>query len=100
MASRTQAVLITGCSSGIGAALCREFHQKSCKVIATARRIEALEEFTGDGFDTDTLDVNDRDDIRRVVRGVLKKYGRIDILINNAGYAQIGPTVELSDEDL
>ena len=100
MESKAQAVLITGCSSGIGAALCREFHQKGCKVIATARRIESVEEFRGDGFDTEKLDVNNRDDIRRVVGSVLEKYSRIDMLINNAGYAQIGPTVELSDSDL
>ncbi|MGD9250948.1 MAG: SDR family NAD(P)-dependent oxidoreductase [Desulfobacterales bacterium] len=96
MEARVQVVLITGCSSGIGAALCREFHQKGCKVIATARRIGSLEAFRGDGFDTEALDVNDRDAITRVVRNVLDKYGRIDMLVNTLLKDNPPPVIRLA----
>jgi len=100
MEKSKQVVLITGCSSGIGEALSREFHKKNCHVIATARRIESLEELRKEGLVTEQLDINNREDVNRVVATVLKKMGRIDLLINNAGYALIGPTIELTDSEL
>lgn len=92
MEKSKQVVLITGCSSGIGAALSREFHKRNCHVIATARRIE--------GLDTKQLDINNHEEINSIVATILKNNGRIDLLINNAGYALIGPTIELTDSQL
>lgn len=100
MEQSKQVVLITGCSSGIGAALSREFHRKSCHVIATARRIESIEKLRIEGLDTEQLDINNHEEIDRVVASILNDKGRIDLLINNAGYALIGPTVELSNSQL
>ncbi len=100
MGSAAPVVLITGCSSGIGKALCRQFHRNNCRVIATARSLESLEGLRTEGLDIKKLDVTNGDDITSVVRSVLEENNRIDILINNAGYAQIGPTVELSDIQL
>ena len=100
MEQSKQVVLITGCSSGIGEALSREFHKHNCYVFATARRIESLEQLRKEGLETEQLDINNREEINRVVAAVLKKAGRIDLLINNAGYALIGPTIELTDSQL
>lgn len=93
-------VLITGCSSGIGDALCREFHQRGDRVVATARRIESLESLQSEGILTERLDVNNSDDIDRVVETILKREGKIDILINNAGFGLMKPAIELSNSDL
>jgi len=100
MKQSKQVVLITGCSSGIGAALSREFYKKNCHVIATARRIESLEKLRKEGLDIERLDINNHDEIERVVAAIMKNQGRIDLLINNAGYALIGPTIELTASQL
>ena len=100
MVQSKQVVLITGCSSGIGEALSREFHKKNCHVIATARRIESIEKLRKEGLDTKQLDINNHEEINRVVATILENTGRIDFLINNVGYALIGPTIELTNSQL
>lgn len=93
-------VLVTGSSAGIGAALCREFHRRGCVVAATARNPDALAELASEGMLTERLDVNDSADIARAVEAVAARAGRIDVLVNNAGYGLMGPAVELSDAQL
>jgi short-subunit dehydrogenase len=93
-------VLITGCSSGIGKALSEEFHRRGLTVVATARRVESLEELRTKGIRTEKLDVTDEREAERVVQSVLQNEGHIDILVNNAGYGLFGPTVELPDDEL
>ncbi len=100
MALDSKVVLITGCSSGIGKALCEEFHQKGCRVVATARRLETLDELKSQGMEVEQLDVNNNEEINRVVETVIEREGKIDILINNAGYALIGPSIEIPEDDL
>lgn len=98
MQART--VLITGCSSGIGAALAREFHRRGHRVYATARRLEALDPLRSEGLRTLALDVNDDAAIDAVLATVREETGRLDLLVNNAGYSQVGAVVDLSREDL
>ncbi len=93
-------VLITGCSSGIGAALAQEFHARGHKVIATARKLEALQAHAQQGMVTVELDVNSPDSIARAVASVQASHGRVDILVNNAGYGQFGAMMDLSADDL
>lgn len=88
-------VLISGCSSGIGLALAREFAQKEFRVCATALDKKDIEHLQGENTETFTLDVNSSKSIRTCTKAALKKWGRIDILINNAGYGLIGPLIEL-----
>lgn len=86
--------LITGCSSGMGRALCQKMMEKGFKVIATARNISSM-----DGLEADIkleLDVTDEKSIRTVVNTVQKKYGHIDILVNNAGFSTRGALEEIS----
>ncbi len=93
-------VLISGCSSGIGLALCREFTLRGCKVIATARKPEAIDYLKQECAEITALDVTDQKSIDACVAEVIAKTGRIDVLVNNAGYALIGPVIDLSMDDL
>jgi NAD(P)-dependent dehydrogenase (short-subunit alcohol dehydrogenase family) len=95
-----QVVLITGCSTGIGRALVEEFALGGHRVIATARRPDAIADLKRDQVDAMRLDVTDPVSIQEAVGVVVEREGRIDILINNAGYGQMGPVLDLSLEQV
>ena len=89
-------VLITGSSSGIGRATAEAFLDEGWTVYATARNpadVERLGE--RDGCTIATLDVTDDGDVERVVDRMVDETGRIDCLVNNAGYGQFGPLEDL-----
>ncbi len=93
-------ILITGCSSGIGASMAREFHRLGHKVYATARRPETLEVLASGGITPLQLDVNDDASIAAALARVEEEEGRLDMLVNNAGFSQVGAVLDLSREDL
>lgn len=93
--SPARTVLITGCSSGIGAALAHEFHARGCRVWATARRVEALRPLADLGMRVAALDVNDAQAVQRVAAQLQAEEGRLDLLVNNAGYGQFGAVVDV-----
>ena len=93
-------ILITGCSSGIGAALAREFGKRGHRVYATARRAEALAALEAEGIRGLALDVNDDSSIARAFDIVSREAGHLDLLVNNAGFSQVGAVVDLTREDL
>ena len=93
-------ILITGCSSGIGAAFAREFGKRGHRVYATARRAESLAAFEVEGVRGLALDVNDDSSIARALDVVLREAGHLDLLVNNAGFSQVGAVVDLTREDL
>jgi NAD(P)-dependent dehydrogenase (short-subunit alcohol dehydrogenase family) len=99
MSSGNLVVFITGCSSGIGRALASEFAVCGHRVIATARKLEAIADLKADGMDTLALDVTSRTSIEFAVNEALSRAGRIDILINNAGFGLMGPLAELNMDD-
>ena len=86
----TQTVLITGASKGIGLALSKLFLANSYKVIGTCRT-GIIEDFKHDFFDVVKQDLSDLSSLESVSEYVKGKYGKIDILINNAG---IGPDLD------
>ncbi len=96
----THCILITGCSSGIGEALAREFHKRGHTVYATARRIESLAPLAQTGLRTLALDVNDDASIAAAMAVVQQEQGRLDLLVNNAGFSQVGAVLDLQREDL
>ncbi len=96
----TQCILITGCSSGIGAALAREFHRRGHTVYATARRVDSLAGLQQEGLRTLTLDVNDDASIAAAMAVVRSEQGRLDVLVNNAGFSQVGAVLDLQRDDL
>ena len=93
-------ILITGCSSGIGAALAREFGKRGHRVFATARRAEALAALEAEGIRGLELDVNDDSSIARALDTVSREAGCLDLLVNNAGFSQVGAVIDLTREDL
>ncbi len=93
-------ILITGCSSGIGAALAGELHRRGHRVYATARRAETLAPLAEQGLATAALDVNDDASIAAAMAIVEEREGRLDMLVNNAGFSQVGAVIDLSREDL
>ena len=95
MSNRT--VLITGCSSGIGRATAYAFLDEEWRVYATARDPADVEQLGEAGCEVGTLDVTDPDDVERVVDRVVEEAGRVDALVNNAGYGQHGPLEDVDD---
>ena len=100
MMDKNSVILISGCSSGIGLSLAREFASRGCRVFATARKPEVIEHLKSEKINTLPLDVTDQQSIDACVAEALARAGRIDILVNNAGYALIGPIIDLSIDDL
>ncbi|HYH58058.1 MAG TPA: oxidoreductase [Thermoleophilaceae bacterium] len=86
----SKAVLITGCSSGIGQATAQHLNQRGWTVYATARRRESLADLREAGCHTLALDVTDEESMRRAVDEVQAREGAVGVLVNNAGYSQSG----------
>ena len=100
-----QVVIITGASSGLGEASARRLARSGAKLVISARRAERLEALareldpSGQRVLTVAADVTVDADRRRLVTDALRKFGRIDALVNNAGYGTRGP-VELVPVEL
>ena len=94
--------LITGCSTGFGRVLAQTLLQESeDRVVVTARDVRAIADF-GDGERVLTLplDVTDSQQIVAAVDAVVARFGRIDVLVNNAGYGIIGALEETAEASL
>ncbi len=89
-------VLITGASSGIGKTTAEYLSQKGFKVYGTSRSIRK-EKFS---FEILQLDVNKQDTITSAIAFIIKKEGRLDVLINNAGMGITGPIEETPTEEM
>ena len=88
--AESKAVLITGCSSGIGHATAARLAENGWTVYATARNADKLTELAGKGCRTLSLDVEDEDSMKAAVAEVEQAEGAVGVLINNAGYSQSG----------
>jgi NAD(P)-dependent dehydrogenase (short-subunit alcohol dehydrogenase family) len=107
MTARTETTsrvwFITGTSSGFGRALADAALDRGARVVATARstdRIADLEERFPDRAVTVPLDVTNADQARTTIDAAVRAFGRIDIVVNNAGYGLLGALEELTDDDL
>lgn len=98
----TKIWLITGTSKGFGKVWAEAALKRGDKVAATARNIDTLKELKavyGDAVLPITLDVNDREDCFSAVEKVVKHFGKVDILINNAGYGHFGYVEEITEAE-
>ncbi|MCK4514657.1 MAG: SDR family NAD(P)-dependent oxidoreductase [Spirochaetaceae bacterium] len=99
---RDKIVLVTGASSGIGEAVCREAARRGARVVMVARRAAELARIGGEirrgGGTADWIsaDLTDEEDVRRLLDELHRRYGHIDILVSNAGSGWYGPVWEMS----
>jgi NADP-dependent 3-hydroxy acid dehydrogenase YdfG len=100
MAEVSKAVLVTGCSSGIGHATAEHLAKKGWTVYATARRPDSIADLAGSGCRTLALDVTDEESMATAVRTVEEAEGAVGVLVNNAGYSQSGAMESVRLEDL
>jgi len=100
MSDSAKTVLITGCSTGIGRATAKRLAAAGHTVYATARRLEAIADLEAGGCRTLALDVTDEASMVAAVDAVLAGSGKVDALVNNAGYSQSGAVETVSPEDL
>ena len=95
----TKVILITGASSGIGFDAARTLARQGHRVYAAARRVERMEPLKEDGVVPVRMDVTDEDSMQACVRTILEQEGRIDVLVNNAGYGYFGAIENVSLEE-
>lgn len=100
-------VVVTGGSAGIGLEASRLFAEEGAKVLICSRREEVLaqaaadiKETTGAVVDTLSVDVTKLEDLDNLVTYVKNRYGRIDVLVNNAGTGTYKPFLEVTDDEL
>jgi len=96
-------VVITGASSGIGAATAEEVGKRGASVVLVARRADALRAAAakcGASAHTIVADVTKREEVRRVVNESIAKFGHIDVWMNNVGQGITRQPTELTDEDI
>jgi NAD(P)-dependent dehydrogenase (short-subunit alcohol dehydrogenase family) len=101
MMKKKKTILITGSSSGIGKAAARYFHEKGWNVAATMRSPEKEKDLVeDDSLIKLKLDVQDQAAIKKAVKSAINKFGKIDVVLNNAGYGSAGPLEAARDEQV
>jgi len=100
MAKVSKAVLVTGCSSGIGHATAEWLAKNGMTVYASARKRESIEALERAGCRTLELDVTDEQSMRRAVASVEQAEGAVGALVNNAGYSQNGAVESLDIDEV
>lgn len=91
--------LVTGASGGIGAMTAKEFAKSGYIVYAAARRVDKMNELKNDGIKPISLDLTKEDSMVQCVQSILNEVGRIDVLVNNAGYGSYGAIEDVPMEE-
>ncbi|MBA4785109.1 MAG: SDR family oxidoreductase [Rhizobiales bacterium] len=98
-------ILITGASSGIGAGIARELAKAGATLVLGARRTERLEALADEirseagGVLTRRLDVTDRADVAAFAEAARQEFGRVDVIVNNAGIMPLSPMTSMKVEE-
>lgn len=97
--------IVTGCSTGLGVQMARALANQGCNIVAVARRQNLIDAVAADlrkeyGVEAIGIrcDITDTDRVNAMVDEVLAKFGRIDVLINNAGTGAVAPAEDITDE--
>lgn len=100
-----QAAIVTGCSTGLGVQMAKALANQGANIVAVARRVEKIEAVAAEiknEFGVQTLavrcDITDTQAVDDMVKKVMETFGRIDILINNAGTGAVAPAEDITDE--
>ena len=92
-----QVTVITGASSGMGAAIARRFAGEGSNVVLSARRVDRLQklanEISSDGVETlvEPADVSDYAEMKNLIEKTIEVFGRIDVMVNGAGFGVLKP---------
>ena len=97
--TKQKVILLTGASSGIGYDTAEALAKQGHKVYAAARRVERMEPLRQYGVEPLSMDVTDEQSMVQSVQAILDREGRIDILINNAGYGYFGAVENVPIDD-
>ena len=96
-----KSVLITGCSSGIGHSLAREFKRLGFRVFATARKAESIADLAALGIETLPLEATSLQSIQALKGEVVSRTGgKLDFLVNNAGRNYTVPALEVEEREI
>ncbi|WP_432713679.1 SDR family NAD(P)-dependent oxidoreductase [Pedobacter sp.] len=100
---KTQKVwFVTGASKGLGLTLVKRLLSEGYKVAATSRDANALKKevgHTGEDFMALEVNLTDNNNVKQSIAEIISKLGTIDVVVNNAGYGQLGTLEELTDEE-
>ncbi|MGD2179695.1 SDR family oxidoreductase [Lusitaniella coriacea] len=102
MSLKDKVVIVTGASSGIGETIAKELADANCKVMLAARREERLKSLAqelGDGVTYHVTDVTDAKQMQDMAQATLDRFGKIDVLVNNAGVMPVSPLIALKLDD-
>lgn len=93
--------LVTGASKGLGLSLVKRLLTEGYKVAATSRTVQSLEKEVGTSANFLPLEVNitDEKSVSNAITKTLETFGTIDVVVNNAGYGQLGTLEELTDKE-
>ena len=94
--------LVTGASKGLGLSLIKKLIKEDYRVAATTRNLKALSDEVGQGntnFLPLQMDLVNNESVAAAVAQIMETFGTIDVVVNNAGYGQLGTLEELSDEE-
>ena len=105
MTTKHKVWLITGASGGLGLATVKELLAAGYRVAATTRGVEKLRAAVGSDYDEAqffplAMQVTDEAGIKRGIDAIIARFGRIDVVVNNAGYILVGAIEELSDAEI
>ena len=92
-------ILVTGASAGIGKATAKRLIEEGYTVYGAARRVENMRDLEALGGHAIQMDITDEAQIRAAVDRVMNEQGRVDVLVNNAGYAVYGAVEQVPIED-
>jgi NAD(P)-dependent dehydrogenase (short-subunit alcohol dehydrogenase family) len=94
--------LVTGASKGLGLALVQKLLQNGFAVAATSRSVDALQKGVGEdeNFLPLALNLLDEGDVQKAINNTMERFGRLDVVVNNAGYGLIGAIEELTDAEV
>ena len=100
-----QVAIVTGCSTGLGVQMAKALANQGAKIVAVARRQNLIDEVAAElakDYGVETLaircDITDTEAVNKMVEEVMAKFGRIDILINNAGTGAVAPAEDITDD--